>query len=382
MESKNQYDYIIAGTGCAGLSLAYQLSISQIKFKKILLVDKVEKNKNDRTWCFWHKVENNWYEEICAKSWDSFIFESETDETTYTIKPYQYSLIKGIDFYNFCINKLKQDSRFEFKFGQIQSLSSKNNIAELKIENEIFQAPIIFNSAIRIKENNSKKIDYVQHFKGWLIQTDEDRFSNLNPTFMDFKTEQENDCRFFYVIPQSANTALIEYTGFSPKALDKEYYDEKLKSYIKNKLKIINYKIIETEYGEIPMTDNNFENPFGDLIINIGTAGGQSKPSTGYTFYFIQKKCKEIVSNLEEGKKINRVPRKQKYNLYDKIFLKVLSDKKLRASKLFTILFEKNKTEDLLSFLNEESTIAQDLKIMNSVPKTIFTKAALKKIFS
>jgi hypothetical protein len=52
--SSIQYDYIIAGAGCAGLSLAVHM-IHSGKFpdKKILFIDKHPKKFNDRTWCFW-----------------------------------------------------------------------------------------------------------------------------------------------------------------------------------------------------------------------------------------------------------------------------------------------------------------------------------------
>ncbi len=58
LQISQQYDYIITGAGCAGLSLAVRM-IQSGKFanKKILLADADTKNKNDRTWCFWEKQE-------------------------------------------------------------------------------------------------------------------------------------------------------------------------------------------------------------------------------------------------------------------------------------------------------------------------------------
>ena len=48
-----KYDIIIAGSGCAGLSLLYRiLKDPVLKTKKILVVDKGEKNTNDRIWCY------------------------------------------------------------------------------------------------------------------------------------------------------------------------------------------------------------------------------------------------------------------------------------------------------------------------------------------
>jgi len=380
MNELKTYDFIIAGTGCAGLSLAIQLKNSKIKFDKVLLIDKDLKNKNDRTWCFWTKEKNNWFDDLIFKKWNSFYFKSNSIEKNIDINPYQYMMVKGIDFYNFCISELKNDNRFEFVSEEIKSILSENNIGILKTENSEFQSSYIFNSAIRTQQIKPNHTNYVQHFKGWVITTNEDKFDTSSPTFMDFRVEQHNDCRFFYVIPFSNNTALIEYTGFSPKALSPQEYDNELINYIKNYLNINFYKIEESEYGEIPMAESEFINPFGDNIINIGTAGGFSKPSTGYTFYFIQKNTKYIISQLEKGIKIkSNSPREVRFYNYDKVFLDVMNSKKVLFRDVFSDLFKNNKAETLLAFLNEESTYFEDLAIMNSVPKQYFIPSFFKK---
>ena len=69
MKPKLQYDYIIAGAGCAGLSLAMHIIHSgKLQDKKVLLIDKDPKNSNDRTWCFWQS-EEGLFEPIVYKEW-------------------------------------------------------------------------------------------------------------------------------------------------------------------------------------------------------------------------------------------------------------------------------------------------------------------------
>ena len=57
-----------------------------------------------------------------------------------------------------------------------------------------------------------------------------------------------------------------------------------------------NYTIVEEEFGVIPMTNTNFPF-FKDGMYYIGTAGGQTKASTGYTFRFIQKQAHILWKN-------------------------------------------------------------------------------------
>src|SRR5688572_10355218 len=94
------FDYIITGAGCAGLSLLVRLIQSgNFANKKILLVDKEDKNKNDRTWCFWEK-EIGFFESIVYKRWEKLWFHSDFLSRQLSLAPYTYKLIRGIDFYN------------------------------------------------------------------------------------------------------------------------------------------------------------------------------------------------------------------------------------------------------------------------------------------
>ncbi|MBD0377032.1 MAG: lycopene cyclase, partial [Flavisolibacter sp.] len=119
-----QYDYIITGAGCAGLSLAMHLVHSN-KFgqKKILIVDKDAKNKHDRTWCFWEK-EEGLFQPIVFKQWNCLNFFSDSFSKPLNIHPYQYKLIRGIDFYTHCIKTLKEQPNITFLQAGIEKLFS------------------------------------------------------------------------------------------------------------------------------------------------------------------------------------------------------------------------------------------------------------------
>jgi len=375
------YDYIIAGMGCAGLSLAMQLSRSNLSFTKILLLDKALKNSNDRTWCFWNKENNNWYEPIVYKHWDQFQVLTPGFKKKYDLFPYQYKMIRGIDFYKYCLNELQKDTRFEFIQDDMQSVSTTGDMAVVKGKTANYEACLVFNSAFRSQKIKNNHINYVQHFMGWVVETTEECFDENCPVFMDFDTEQEGDFRFYYVIPYSKNKALIEYTGFSQNALRTEVYTQKLKDYLYKNHPGISYSVLESETGSIPMAESEFVNTLGKRVINIGTAGGYSKPSTGYTFYFIQKYTSSIVSQMEKGEKIPTGPiRKKRFLFYDKVMLDVLHQKKQEGRSVFTRLFQKNKIENLLDFLNEDSSFGTDFQITQSMNKRLFIPSAIRKL--
>jgi lycopene beta-cyclase len=379
VKAQDRYDFIIAGMGCAGLSLAMQLRLSSVKFEKVLIIDKHLKNTNDRTWCFWSRQKKNWFDEVVFRKWDRFSFKSVNIDKTLGLDPYSYMMIRGIDFYDYCLSTLKKDTRFEIVTSKIERIGTLNGMAFLDTERQSFYGSYLFNSCFRKYDFKTNHINYVQHFKGWLIETREEVFNEDLPVFMDFDVEQYNDCRFVYLLPICKTKALVEYTGFSKASITDEQYDRELKNYIENKLLQKAYTVLEQEKGTIPMYESAFINPFGNSVINIGTAGGYSKPSTGYTFYFIQQNIQKLIIQLEQNSSDLRAPvQKKKYSLYDKTLLDVMNRKEIASRSVFSDLFRKNKISDLLAFLNEESTFAQDVRIMNSVPKSTFIFSAIK----
>ncbi|WP_317899194.1 lycopene cyclase family protein [Aurantibacillus circumpalustris] len=381
MDDSQEYDFIIAGMGCAGLSLALQLLNSQVKFEKILLIDKDLKNKNDRTWCFWTKEKENWFDSIVFRKWDKFTFESNQFKKEYQLNPYHYLMIRGVDFYDHCLKKLKADARFEIITDEIRAIETHENKAVLTTPTYSYNANYIFNSAVRTLRLRKKEINYVQHFMGWVIKTEKPVFDETCPSFMNFNTEQYNDCRFFYTLPFSKNEALIEYTGFSPEKISDDLYASELKRYIEIDLDCKEYTIESVEQGEIPMTEGEFINTFGERVINIGTAGGNSKPSTGYTFYFIQQNTQQIINQLENNVSLLRSYKRSKtFLMFDSILLDVLNEKKIPSRDVFTLLFKLNPINRLLAFLNEESSVLQTFKILLNVPKKQFIPSGYKKV--
>jgi lycopene beta-cyclase len=253
--------------------------------------------------------------------------------------------------------------------------------AWLMLDNRKLYAGHIFNSILFSKPVPGKKEFYLlQHFKGWLIETDQPAFNDKEATLMDFRVEQHRGTCFVYLMPLSANRALVEYTLFSKELLPATEYDAGITSYINNFLPGISYKVTEEEFGVIPMTNHAFPRSNGK-IIQIGTAGGQTKASSGYTFRFIQKHAEAIVKELQTGDQNLRLPGlSAKYHFYDSVLLNVLATGKLPGHQVFARLFSKNKPQDIFQFLDNESSLLQDIKLIGSLPTLPFFKAGMQQL--
>ena len=61
LKNIKHFDIIICGGGAAGLLLAHGL-VNNTAFDhlSIALIEKDQKNQNDRTWCFWEEGKGSW----------------------------------------------------------------------------------------------------------------------------------------------------------------------------------------------------------------------------------------------------------------------------------------------------------------------------------
>lgn len=381
-----QYDYIITGAGCAGLSLLRKMmQHSFFSNKKILLIDKESKTINDRTWCFW-EMQPGPFEDIVHHRWQQMDFYSNEFSGRFDLAPYQYKMIRGIDLYTTVLNEAKQHANIELIYDDVQSVFSNESYAAVKTTENEFHADYVFNSIIfndwkqhALQQKNVYVL--LQHFKGWMIETTENIFDERIATFMDFRVNQDKGATFVYVLPTSEKTALVEYTLFSKEILQQEEYDTALKNYIESFLKI-KYTVTHSEFGVIPMTNYPFSKG-GNKIINIGTAGGDTKASSGFTFKFIQKRTTKIIDALLNKKDplLTQTVFEKRFQLYDSILLNVLQNEKMSGDKLFAQLFKNNTPQTILKFLDNETTIKEELKIMNSVSLKTFLPASIQEIF-
>ena len=387
--SLNTYNYIIAGGGMAGLSLAFYLNQSSLRHKSILIIDRDEKNTNDHTWCFWEK-ERSPYEEIITQKWKGVWFHgTDNFSQLLDLQDYTYKMIRGIDFYNYVIPILKQNLNITFLRADISEVTE--NVKTDK--GDFYASEAVFDSCYRSKYDNPKHHNMLQHFKGWVIETTKPAFNVNEPTLFDFRIEQKNELRFVYVLPHSETKALIEFTIFSDNLITDAEYEFYLKKYIEETLKVGDchiksdeYQISETEFGIVPMSDEPHEVSPMYKVIRIGTSGGYVKASTGYSFQRSQRFLQRLVKSLEENRTFgNGLNLNRWKGFLDTVLLNVMLKNRTPQNEIFTRLFKYNSPIKVLKFLDEDTSFFEDIALINNVPKPPLIRAAcdvlMKKFF-
>lgn len=376
------YDYIFTGSGLSALMTVYKMIVSnEFKSKSILLLDENPKKENDRTWCFWEK-ENSIWEKCIFKTWDFALFKNPSFARNLELSPYQYHQIKGIDFYNFVFNLINQQENITFFNEKVTDINELQTHVFVKTTEHEFTGDRVFNSILSVEnfKNQEKYAVLQQHFVGWFIQTKEPFFEDSQCTFMDFSVAQKENTRFMYVLPTSKTEALIEYTLFSKDILTIPEYEFEIKKYL-DQLGIDKYQIVEKEKGTIPMTCYPFWKNNKKRVLQIGTAGGWTKASTGYTFKKTEKKTTELVRFLLKGKDFKTFYKKDKFWFYDLLLLDILFRRNELGCSIFSSLFKKGNSALIFKFLDEETNLYEDLQVIMKCPKLPFIKALCRILF-
>lgn len=382
MEDATSFDYLIIGNGLAGLQLA--LGFSNDSFfdgYTIGLIDPSHKTTNDKTWSFWEQGAGKW-DAIVEQVWHTAKFESDKLSLRLPLHDYHYKTIRSIDFYRYAKEQLLAKSNFHFILDKIQTIEENNGVTVIG-DKQRYTAKHVFDSRIpkEFYTQQSKYILIQQHFKGLVIETEAPSFQPDTFTMMDYRFQYKDSTSFIYVLPFSETKALVEFTFFTPDTVETKIYDDAVKDYLDRELSLKNYHIIETEAGNIPMTDFPFWNYHTNNVTKIGTGGGWVKGSTGYSFKHTEKNVSKLIENIKAGEKPSLNLFQKKFKFYDKIFLTVLHDENEKGVWIFEQFYSENSIKTMFRFLDEETSFSEDLAIMKSLFSVAFIKAFFKVLF-
>jgi lycopene beta-cyclase len=375
------FDIAIIGAGASGLQLAMAfIEDPEFREKKILIAEPAKKNVNDRTWCFWEKGAGRW-DNIIYQKWDHARFHTGRRSLDLELDPYSYKMLRAIDFYAYCREKLEQHPGVTWATDEI--LDVEGNDPVILRGQSTYHASVVFDSRIHpdFHESTDSSIRLLQHFRGWVIETEEDAFDPDRFVMMDFRLTWKESTSFTYILPFTSRKALVEFTLFSPSLLNDYEYESMLRTYIKDYLGLSSYTITEVEKGIIPMSDFPFHRSNTESHIRIGTAGSWVKPSSGYSFKNSGKNIQKVLENMKAGRPPVKGVLSPKFRLYDSVFLNVLYHHNDKGPEIFSDMYCKNPPQLILKFLDEETSIMEDIKIISSFEMGIFVRALFKTVF-
>jgi lycopene beta-cyclase len=375
------YDVILAGGGLAALCLACQLQRSALRDRSILIVDRERKERNDRTWCFWTDRPTP-FDAITYRSWDRLRFITQDVATTIDLGTYRYQMIRGIDLYRFARHTLTTGARLEQMHGTVDWIRDGRDQALVSVDGRIYGGGWVFDSRFRCAppapRDPAHYHDLRQQFTGWHIATTRPAFTPEAPTLLDFRTPQRDGMRFLYVLPFTPRQALVEYVACTVAPVGREEHERALATYLMDVLGITCYDVVDREGGAGALTDRPFPRRIGAHVMAIGALGGRVKPSSGYAFTRIQQDSAAIVrSLLQQGHPFAVPPAARRYRRYDAALLDIIDRRHAQVVPIFTAMFTRNPIARIFRFLDEQSSLRDDLRLAVTLPPNMALRALL-----
>ena len=378
IEKSKVYDFLFIGLGaCNSLILLSLLKKKCLLNKEVAIIEADDKDTNDKTYCFWAAPSDSIVLELASIISHSYTKIEVNQSTSQNIEDQPYHYIKSIDLYNYTQAALKIDNATLFR-DTVNHISSEGDIYSVSSKNTKYLASYIFDSRPpSLSDLGQKEIYLHQSFYGLHIKCENEVFNEDEFEMMNFQVEQYAYTQFIYILPFSKNEALVELTRFGKKKIDVAYAKEILNKIISKDYG--NYEVLADEDGCIPMTTFRNSANSSEGILHTGARANLIKPSTGYAFKkmhaFANKTSEEILKgNYKEFNKLS-LETKKRFRLYDRLLLIILLYWPGEGKKIFTQLYKKQGIHTIFSFLDEKTTLLQELKIFAFLPILPFLKA-------
>ena len=386
--SRRQYDadLIIAGAGCAGLSALWHVLRSAGRDQRIMVVDRDFESVDDRTWSFWGTPTTP-FASLADRTWDQVRVRFPGWESTQQLRGpawpgdstrRSYTRVRRRDYDRAILDEARQQPNVRFVAQDIVGIRDDGDAGVVELPEGEVRAPVVFQSARLSPEGSAAAVRHPlrQHFGGWEVRTERPVFDPAVVTLMDFDTRQHDGTSFFYVLPEQPDRALVEHTMFSLEPRADAFHDRQIRARL-DAVGAGDVSIERREYGAIPMEDRSLDQRWGAHIWNIGTVGGMTKPTTGYTFQRIHAQTRHLVDGWASGHGPRPLPdAPTRFALADRVLLNILHHHPELGRPIFERLFRTSSIDDVLTFLDEESTLAADARMVGQLPWAPFLRAA------
>ncbi len=378
----DSYEYVILGAGCAGLSLCYYLLESEVE-APILILDRKTRFDDDRTWCFWD-VEDTLFSHLEIRNWNSWSVHDGARDIFHTSQAYSYRCITAASFYEYALKNIAKHTNVKLQLGaDVEGYEERGAETRVSTADRTYQASYVFDgrglsSGSKIFETARREAVWIpQQFTGLRLRTARPVFDPSSCTLMDFSVSQERGLRFMYVLPFGEREALVENVYLSEPGIARETYRTEISEYLRDTYGLApqDYIVDGEERGYIPMTDYQFPRRIGRAY-SIGMLGGQTRPSTGYTFLRIQRYCRALARSLtERGASPLRIE-SRRFDILDQVFLRFMMRYPERCPSVYARMFGRVPPEPLVRFLTEKSTLTDELSLVMALPKIPFLRVA------
>ncbi len=379
----SKFDYLFAGAGASTTLLLMSMEKRGMLYNKsIAIIDPDDKSKNDKTYCFWAKHDDDISiacKDLISYRWNKIIVNKNIEES---LEPLEYLHITGQDVYTE-LKRIIQQYNIHRVHDSVDLIQKENDYIHVHSNktNNTYHSKLVFDSRTpKYQINSINQYQLYQSFIGYVIETEQTIPQHESVRLMDFEVDQQNHTQFMYLLPFNSNKALVELTRFGSEVITEDEAKTVIDNYIKNN--IGDYKITNLEIGCIPMSNAEILIENISNVIPIGARAGAIKASTGYAFKKMFEHAEQIAESIQKEEINVKIRSNTKFKFYDRLLLQILKNQPDKGKNIFQTLFQKNKAVEVLHFIEEKTNLQQDLKILFSLPIKPFINALIFDTFN
>jgi len=367
-------DYLFSGAGASATLLLLNMEKQGLlQDKKILIIDPDTKHNNDKTYCFWSE-QNEPLTLLCrnliSHQWDEVSVNRNIKES---LLPKKYFHISSIDVYKE-LRRIINQYNFQRIEGSVIEMITIENGVKVITDTSVWESSLVFDSRPpKYLPPKNDDTHLLQSFIGYVITTDDPILNTNCMDLMDFNVDQLGATQFMYVLPLGEGKILVELTRFGIDAITQKEANSVLDLYITQRFG--NYQILDIEIGCIPMSTADIYVEYLPGVIAIGGRAGAVKPSTGYAFKNMFNHAERLADSLKRNIEPAVIADSSRFRFYDRLLLLILTKQPSQGKPIFEALFKKNEIKNVFLFLDEKTTLVQDIRIFLTLPIKPFLKA-------
>lgn len=353
---------VIAGGGMSGLTLAAYLAPAPV-----VVFDDGHRPVEAMSWASWSD-RPGLLDAAVSRRFDRIRVHVAGRTRVLGLGRYRYRVVRGADLVR-VVRGIAPACRFHR--GHVDRVED----GRLVVDGTPMAAAWVFDSVLGVDAT----VDARLTFRGWHVRVERPVFDPDVPTLFDFRTPQLGGASFVYVLPVDAHRALVEHTSFVAPDATVPRQDDALAEYL-DLLGADDYAVERLEAATLPLSARATPRRHGD-VLTIGAKGGLLKASTGYAYQRVQRDSAAIARSLRRhGHPFDLPEPPRRFRLYDGTLLDVITGRPAELERAFAAVFLHTTAEPGLRFLDERTSLAQEMRLFAAMPKATYLAAVRRRL--
>jgi len=369
------FDLIILGGGCAGLSLGMRLAENPGACGRVLIIESRTGYVNDRTWCFWRLAPHR-FDALIRYRWSQVAVRSADQSVLADCRETPYQMLASEDFYAEACRLISNSNAVSLELGT--AFHGEVKQVARRWELDTVRGPITASAIIDTRPPATSVDDVLlwQSFSGQEVSCNAAPFDTSTVQLMDFATANYDEVRFTYLLPMTPERALVETTVFGTQPRSAAALAARQLHAVERHCSGAPYHVHRTESGILPMGWRTRRALPADNLVSAGIMHGGARPASGYAFERIQRWANEAAQALRRGGKppshrSDPLPTR----MMDRLLLQVLRTRPELGPQLFIELFSRANPARIIRFLSDKGTLADHFAMIAALPARPFLRA-------